>query len=83
MEDIVNDEPRRGTPPHQRDDVRPPGLEWDRRVRTQPQPPQLLAAVGGFLLGRSHGPAILRAVSGYAAAEVSKNVSEVLGREIG
>jgi hypothetical protein len=83
MEDFVNDEPRRSTADDLLDDVLPEGLEWDRLVRTYPIPALLLAAVGGFLLGRSHGPTIVRAVSGYAAAEVSKNVSEVLGREIG
>lgn len=83
MEDFVNDEPRRSTADDLLDDVLPESLEWDRLVRTYPFPALLLAAVGGFLLGRSHGPAIVRAVSGYAAAEVSKNVSEVLGRQIG
>jgi hypothetical protein len=83
MEDFINDEPRRSTADDLLDDVLPEGLEWDRLVRTYPISAVLLAAVGGFLIGRSHGPAILRAVSSYATAEVAKNVSEALGREIG
>jgi hypothetical protein len=83
MEDFMDGQPRPSTADDLLDEILPEGLEWDRLVRTYPIPAVLLAALGGFLLGRSHGPAILAAVSGFAAAEVSKNVSEVLGREIG
>lgn len=57
------------------DEILPEGLDWERLVRSYPIPAVLIAAVGGFLLGRRHGPAILGAVSTYAASEMSKNVS--------
>jgi hypothetical protein len=64
------------------DDLLPEKFDWERMVRTYPVPALLLAAVGGYVLGRSHGPAILGAVSSFAAAEVAKNVSYLLGQEI-
>jgi hypothetical protein len=83
MEDFVNDEPRSSTVDDLVDEILPEGLDWQRLVRTYPLPAMLLAAFGGFLIGRSHGPSIFSAVSGFAAAEISKNVSAALGREIG
>jgi hypothetical protein len=62
------------------DDFMPEGLDWERLVRKYPWPSLALAAVGGYLLGRRHGPAILAALSAFAAGEFSRNVSEVLGR---
>lgn len=56
-------------------EILPDELDWERLVRAYPIPAVLIAAVGGFLLGRRHGPAILSAVSTYAASEMSKNVS--------
>jgi hypothetical protein len=38
----------------------------------------LVAAVGGFLLGRRHGPEIVSAVSSFASAEVSRNFTQLL-----
>ena len=64
------------------DDLLPEKFDWERMVRTYPVPALLLAAVGGFVLGRAHGPAILGAISSFAAAEVAKNVSSLLGQEI-
>lgn len=83
MEDFLEDEVRHSTADDLLDEILPDGLDWQRLVRTYPIPAVLLAALGGFLLGRSHGPAIVSAVSGFAAAEVSKNVGDVLGRGIG
>lgn len=65
------------------DDLLPEGLDWERLVRTYPIPALAVAAVGGFLLGRSHGPAILTAISSYATAELSRNVSQLFDQEIG
>lgn len=58
-------------------EVLPEGLDWERLVRTYPIPAVLLAAVGGFLIGRSHGTTILAGLSTYAASEMSKNVSQL------
>jgi membrane protein DedA with SNARE-associated domain len=63
------------------DEIVPEGLDWERLVVTYPIPALLIAAVGGFLLGRRHGTEILAAVSSYAAAEVSRNVSHLIGQD--
>lgn len=65
------------------DEIVPEELDWERLVRTYPLPAVALVALGGFFLGYRHGPDILQAVSSFAAAEVSKNVSQILGEEIG
>jgi membrane protein DedA with SNARE-associated domain len=61
----------------------PEGLDWERLVVTYPLPALVVAAVGGFLLGRSHGRAVLAAVSSYAGAQVAENFNQLLGRELG
>jgi hypothetical protein len=63
------------------DEILPEELDWDRLVRRYPIPAVLLAAVGGFFLGRSHGPSILSAASSFAASEMAKNVNELFGQE--
>jgi len=62
------------------DELLPEELDWADLVRRYPVPAVLLAAVGGFFLGRSHGPSILTAASSYAASEMAKNVNELLGQ---
>lgn len=82
MEDFVNDELRAVGKGVEEilDEVLPESLEWERLVRTYPVPALALAAVGGFYLGLRHGTAIVAAVSSYMAAEVSRNVGEILGQ---
>lgn len=63
------------------DELVPEGLDWERLVVTYPIPALLIAAVGGFLIGRSHGPQILGAVSTYASAEFARNVSHFVGQD--
>lgn len=65
------------------DEVLPESLDWERLVRTYPIPAVLIAAIGGFFIGRRHGPAILAAASSFMTAEVTKNVGDLLGRQIG
>jgi ElaB/YqjD/DUF883 family membrane-anchored ribosome-binding protein len=65
------------------DELVPEGLDWERLVVSYPIPALLLAALGGFLLGRSHGPRILGALSGFAAAEISRQAGQLLDREAG
>ncbi|HEX6862904.1 MAG TPA: hypothetical protein VF414_08820 [Thermoanaerobaculia bacterium] len=81
MEDFVNDEETRGGTSVEAilDELLPEELEWERLVRTYPVPAVALAAIGGFVIGLRHGPEILSAVSGFVAAEVSRNVSELIG----
>ena len=84
MEDFMdNDDARPSTIDDLLDEVLPEELEWDRLVRTYPLSAVAVAAAGGFVLALSHGPAILSAVSGYLSAQVSRNVSQILGQEIG
>jgi hypothetical protein len=65
------------------DEIVPEGFDWERLVVTYPIPALLLAAAAGFLVGRRHGPDLLAAVSGFAAAEVSRNVEQLFSREAG
>lgn len=84
MEDFVEDsEHKPSTIDNLLDEILPEELEWERLVRSYPLPSVALAAFGGLLLGLSHGSAIASAVSGYLAAQVSRNVSQVLGRDVG
>ncbi|HEX5717727.1 MAG TPA: hypothetical protein VF179_16325 [Thermoanaerobaculia bacterium] len=82
MEDFVNeDEETRGGTSVEAilDELLPEELEWERLVRTYPVPAVALAAIGGFVIALRHGPEILSAISGFLAAEVSRNVSELIG----
>lgn len=81
MEDFVNDEEMQAGTTVEAiiDELLPEELEWERLVRTYPVPALAIAAVGGFFIGLRHGPEILSAVSGYMAAEVSRNVGDLLG----
>jgi hypothetical protein len=65
------------------DELVPAELDWERLVVTYPLPALALAALGGFWLGRRHGREILSAVSTFAAAQVTVNVRDLLGRELG
>jgi hypothetical protein len=81
MEDFLNEEAPVGTAVEEiLDEILPEDLEWERLVRRYPVPALAIAAVGGFFLGLRHGPTILAAVSSYLAAEVSRNVGELLGK---
>ena len=63
------------------DELIPGNLDWQRLVTTYPLPSLAVVALGGFYLGLRHGTEILSALSGYAASEVSRNVSHLLDRE--
>lgn len=64
------------------DDLAPGGFAWEEVVRQYPIPALLLAAVGGFALGRSQGPRVLRSLSEFAGAQVADYVNELLGEEV-
>jgi hypothetical protein len=82
MEDFVDDAGRPSTIDDILDEILPEELEWERLVRSYPLPAVAAAAVGGFLLAFSHGPAIVSAVTGYLSAQVSRSVNQVLGQDI-
>lgn len=63
------------------DDLLPPELDWRRLVRRYPVPALLVAAVGGYLLGRSRGPAIVEAVAELATAQISERVGAFAGED--
>lgn len=63
------------------DELIPGNLDWQRLVTSYPLPALAVVALGGFYLGLRHGTEILSALSGYAASEVSRNVSHLLDRE--
>lgn len=84
MEDFVDDSAHHpSTIDDLLDEVLPEELEWERLVRSYPLPAVAVAAVGGLLLGLSHGTAIVSAVSSYLSAQVSRSVSQVLGHDLG
>ena len=59
----------------------PEDFDWVRLVRTYPLSALAIAAVGGFYLGLRHGPAVLEALAGLAAAEVTRRVSGLVDAE--
>jgi hypothetical protein len=64
------------------EDLLPEGFDWEDLVRTYPLPALALASLGGYLVGRAHGPALVKAVSSFAAAEGAKSVGALLGQEL-
>lgn len=60
------------------DEVLPDSFEWERIVRTYPVAAVLTAALGGYLLGRSRGPAIVSAVSALVTDRVSERFSSLV-----
>jgi hypothetical protein len=64
------------------DELMPPGFDWERLVRTYPYPALILAALGGFMLGRHRGPVVVAALSSFAATQVTQGVNSLLGDEI-
>jgi hypothetical protein len=61
------------------DDILPG--EWERLVRTYPIPALLVAAAGGYLLGRYKGAAVVAALSGVAAEQAARIGSDFLGAD--
>lgn len=59
------------------DDILPG--EWERLVKAYPIPALLVAAAGGYLLGRYKGAAVVAALSGVAAEQAARIGSEFLG----
>lgn len=64
------------------DELLPDDLDWTDLVLRYPKVSLALAAVGGFLLGRSRGPEIVDALSQFAADRVSDGVNQYLGQKV-
>jgi hypothetical protein len=63
------------------DEILPESVEWERLVRTYPLPALLVAAVAGFLLGRSRGSTVLGALTAFAGQRVARSVHELVRDE--
>jgi hypothetical protein len=64
------------------DELAPPELEWVRLVRRYPIASLILAAVGGFYLGRTKGADVIESVARFAAESVEEGVNELLGERV-
>ena len=65
------------------DDLLPPEIDWRRMVCRHPVPALLLAGLGGYLLGRSQGSTLLRAISTLAVARVEAEVLTRIEDDLG
>ncbi|HRC84011.1 MAG TPA: hypothetical protein PK413_00220 [Thermoanaerobaculia bacterium] len=63
-------------------DLLPLDFDWREVVREHPWPSMIVAALGGFLLARSHGEEIVQALSDFASARISEHVNELLGDDV-
>ena len=57
-------------------------LDWRDLVCSYPKTSLLLAALGGFALGRARGTTIVAALAAYAADTVAGNINTYLGEEV-
>lgn len=64
------------------DELLPAEFDWRRMVVSYPKVSLAVAAVGGYLLGRSRGEAIVAALGAYASDAVSQNINSIVGEEI-
>ncbi|MGE4190292.1 MAG: hypothetical protein AB7G12_10375 [Thermoanaerobaculia bacterium] len=64
------------------DDLIPPEVNWRRLVRRHPWPTLLVAGLGGYLLGRSQGRALVSALAGMAAARVEERFLGAVADEV-
>lgn len=64
------------------DELLPDELDWSDLVVRYPKSALALAAIGGFLLGKSRGPEIVDALSEFAANRVSEGVNQYLGQKV-
>ena len=60
------------------DDLLPDELDWRRLARSYPIPALVVAAAGGYLIGREHGPSLLAALRDFVTGEVSGNIQSLL-----
>lgn len=64
------------------DELMPDELDWQRLVCRYPKSSLVVAALGGFFLGRSRGLQIVDSLSGFAADLLTENANQLLGRDV-
>jgi len=64
------------------DELLPEELDWSDLVMRYPKTSVALAALGGFLLGRSRGAEIVEALSVFAVDRVTDGVNQYLGEKV-
>lgn len=64
------------------DEILPEEIDWRQLVWSYPKSTLTLAAIGGFLIGRSHGRKLFSAATDYVSDSVSDGVNEFIGREV-
>ncbi len=64
------------------DNLLPENFDWQELVREHPIPAVLLAALGGFALGRVKGDWVVKVLSTFAAAQITRQVNQLLGDEV-
>jgi len=64
------------------DDLLPEELEWEEVVRAYPLCSLALVAIGGFLIGRKHGRAIVASFSDSATERVTSLLNDVFDSDI-
>ena len=60
----------------------PEEIDWRQIVWSYPKSTLALAALGGFLLGRSNGRKLMRAATDYVGETASDGVNEFFGRKV-
>lgn len=64
------------------DELLPDDLEWRRVVADHPYISLTLAGLGGYLLGRSRGTAMIGALALFATDTLTRNVNALLGEDV-
>ena len=64
------------------DEILPEQLDWRQLVWSYPKSTMALAALAGYLLGRSRGRKLASAATEYVGDTVTDGVNEFLGRKV-
>ena len=64
------------------DEILPEEVDWRQLVWSYPKSTLALAALGGYLLGRSHGRRLLSAASEYVGESATDGINEFFGRKV-
>jgi hypothetical protein len=64
------------------DEILPEEIDWRQLVWSYPKSTLALAALGGYLLGRSRGRKLFTAASEYVGDTVTDGFNEFFGRKV-